>query len=129
MHAKKDVYEYAILRVVPRVERGEFLNVGVVVYCRSQSFLKVMITVDETRLLALFPDIDLDNIKAHLHSFENICLGHKVASPIARLDATSRFRWLTARRSSVIQASEVHPGLCSDANATLQKLHEELVAI
>lgn len=128
MHAK-DVFEYAIIRVVPRVERGEFLNVGVVVYCRSQSFLQVKITLDDTRLLALFPGIDLDCIKSHLRSFEQICQGGPVASPIAKLDATSRFRWLTARRSSVIQASEVHPGLCHDASATLQKLHTELVEI
>ncbi len=126
MHAK-DVFEYAIIRVVPRVERGEFLNVGVVVYCRNQSFLQVKMTLDDARLMALFSDIDLDCIKSHLKSFEQICMGSPVASPIAKLDATSRFRWLTARRSSVIQASEVHPGLCLDAAATLDKLHSELV--
>jgi hypothetical protein len=121
------VYEYAIIRVLPRVERGEFVNVGVVLYCKYQNFLQARIEVNEQRILALFPDIDLNEIKDHLKSFEQICKGHEPAGPIATLDLTSRFRWLTAKRSTVIQASELHPGLCVDAKETLESLLKKMV--
>ena len=121
------LFEYAVIRVVPRVEREEFLNVGVIVYCPKQKFLQTMISVDERRLHASFTGINLDELKANLLAFENICHGNSTASPIAALDHASRFRWLTATRSTVIQASKVHPGLCFDANETLLKLHAQLV--
>ena len=124
---EKYVYEYAIIRVLPRVERGEFLNVGVVLYCKRQDFLQAKIAVNAERLLALFPEADLQEITNHLKAFEQICRGHQPAGPIAALDLTSRFRWLTAKRSTVIQASELHPGLCEDAKETLEILFEKMV--
>jgi Protein of unknown function (DUF3037) len=121
------LFEYAIIRVVPRVEREEFLNVGVVLYCRSKQFLQTIFTLDAPRLLALYPELDIKEVQMHLHAFEQISLGNKDAGPIAILDIASRFRWLTARRSTVVQTSVVHPGLCKDALETLGRLHKQLV--
>jgi hypothetical protein len=121
------LFEYAIIRVVPRVEREEFLNVGVIVYCKKPAFLQTKITLNETRLLALYPDIDLEEIQAHLRAFEQIIAGDLSAGPIAALDIASRFRWLTAKRSTILQTSVVHPGLCKDPVSTLDHLHEQLV--
>src|ERR1043165_3800842 len=121
------LFEYAIIRVVPRVEREEFLNVGVIVYSKPLQFLQTTYTLDEQRLLALYPDIDLNEIKAHLAAFEKVSVGNPEAGPIAVLDIASRFRWLTAKRSTVLQTSVVHPGLCKDAKETLDKLHRQLV--
>ncbi|TDB62279.1 DUF3037 domain-containing protein [Arundinibacter roseus] len=124
---EKDLFEYAVLRLMPRVERGEFLNIGVVMYCKRQSFLRVQYLLDIARLQAAFPSVDLDEISLHLRSFEQICEGKSAAGTIARLDPASRFRWLTARRSTIIQTSEVHPGLCVDASETFEQLFTQLV--
>lgn len=121
------MFEYAIIRVVPRVEREEFLNVGVIVYSKPLRFLQTVYTLDEQRLKTLFPDIDLKEIKTHLDAFEQVSMGNPDAGPIAGLDIASRFRWLTAKRSTVLQTSVVHPGLCKDAKETLDKLHRQLV--
>jgi hypothetical protein len=121
------LFEYAIIRVVPRVEREEFLNVGVILYCKSKQFLQTVFTLDASRLLALYPELDIDEVQRHLHAFEQISLGNKEAGPIAALDIASRFRWLTARRSTVVQTSVVHPGLCKEASETLERLHKQLV--
>ena len=121
------LFEYAIIRVVPRVEREEFLNVGVIVYSQPLRFLQTVYTLDEQRLKTLFPDIDLKEIKTHLDAFEQVSMGNPDAGPIAGLDIASRFRWLTAKRSTVLQTSVVHPGLCKDAKETLDKLHRQLV--
>jgi len=121
------LFEYAIIRVVPRVEREEFLNVGVIVYSKPLRFLQTVYTLDEQRLKTLFPDIDLKEIKTHLDAFEQVSMGNPDAGPIAGLDIASRFRWLTAKRSTVLQTSVVHPGLCKDAKETLDKLHRQLV--
>jgi hypothetical protein len=121
------LFEYAIIRVVPRVEREEFLNVGVILYCRSKLFLQTIFTLNGSRLLALYPDLDIDEVQRHLHAFEQISVGNKDAGPIAALDIASRFRWLTAKRSTVVQTSVVHPGLCKDAGETLERLHKQLV--
>jgi hypothetical protein len=123
----RSVFEYAIIRVLPRVERGEFLNVGVVLYCKYQQFLQAKIQVNNERLHALFPEADIADILNHLKSFEQICKGDEPAGPIAALDLTSRFRWLTAKRSTVIQTSELHPGLCENAAETLNKLFAQMV--
>jgi len=122
------LFEYAVVRVVPRVEREEFINVGVIIYCPKQQFLKVRFVWNETRISALAPGLDLDCLKDNINSFERICHGDKHAGPIAKLDLASRFRWLTATRSTVVQSSKVHPGLLLDAEATLNKLFEQLVA-
>lgn len=125
----KQVFEYAIIRVLPRVERGEFVNAGVVVYCKKQSFLKAMIQFDENRIKSLYKEADVTEINNHLKAFEQICLGNLDAGPIASLDIPSRFRWLTAKRSTVIQASEIHPGLCTDPHEVLEKLFEQMVVM
>jgi hypothetical protein len=121
------LFEYAIIRIVPRVEREEFLNVGVVVYCRKPAFLQTLYSLNEERLLALYPHINLNEVSANLHAFEQISAGIPEAGPIAALDMASRFRWLTAKRSTVVQSSAVHPGLCKDPALTITRLHEQLV--
>lgn len=123
----KHLFEYAVIRVVPRVEREEFLNVGVIVYCRDQKFLQTLYTVHKERLNALCGAIDCDEVEEHLRSFDNICKGSRDGGPIAQLDLASRFRWLTATRSTVVQCSKVHPGLCEDAQEMLQRLYRQLV--
>ncbi|MGN8070846.1 DUF3037 domain-containing protein [Mucilaginibacter sp. SG564] len=122
------LFEYAVIRVVPRVEREEFINVGVIVFCPKQKFLKVRFVWNEDRISALAPGLDLDCLKDNINSFERICHGDNHAGPIAQLDQPSRFRWLTATRSTVVQSSKVHPGLLLDAEATLNKLFAQLVA-
>ncbi|HTM99470.1 MAG TPA: DUF3037 domain-containing protein [Pedobacter sp.] len=124
---EKHLFEYAVIRVVPRVEREEFINVGVILYCAKQSFLQTTIFINESKLLAFASDIEIEFVKANLNAIVNICEGGDHAGPIGKLDNASRFRWLTATRSTVVQASKVHPGFCKDANETLQKLTEQLV--
>ncbi len=126
MH-EKHLFEYAVIRVVPRVEREEFLNVGVILYCAKQQFLQAKFTLDEARLCALSAKLDCDELKSHLLSIERICSGKKDGGPIALLDMASRFRWLTATRSTVVQTSKVHPGFCTSPAETLEKLYAELV--
>jgi hypothetical protein len=125
--AGSNLFEYAVIRVVPQVEREEFLNVGVILYCPSLKFLQCLCSVDETRLSSFSNRADIEEIKVHLHSFGQICKGSKDGGPIARLDLHSRFRWLTATRSTVVQTSKVHPGLCLDPAKTLEKLYAEQV--
>lgn len=121
------LFEYAVIRIVPRVEREEFLNVGVILYCKKLNFLQVMFTVNEERLRAFCDQIDLAEVNAYIHAFENITKGGKEAGPIGQLDPASRFRWLTATRSTIIQSSKIHPGLCKDPLETLTRLHAQLV--
>lgn len=123
----KHLFEYAVIRVVPRVEREEFLNVGVILYCKDQKFLQAKCDIDEARLAAFAKDIDASEIKESLRAFGQISAGTKEGGPIAKLDNASRFRWLTATRSTVVQTSKVHPGFCEDALTTLNRLFEELV--
>lgn len=123
----KRLFEYAILRVVPRVEREEFCNIGVVLYSREGRFLQCKYHLDEARLKALYPNLDLEELQRYLSSFERICQGARNGGPIAQLDAPSRFRWLTATRSTILQCSKVHPGFCAEPDKALDKLMEELV--
>jgi hypothetical protein len=125
---QKHLFEYAVIRVVPRVEREEFLNIGVMVYCAKLKFLQARYLLDPDRLKSFSKDLDLAEVKEHVCAFERICLGENDAGPIAKLDMASRFRWLTAARSTVLQTSKVHPGFCDDAGETLEKLFEQLVA-
>lgn len=125
----KHLFEYAVLRVVPRVEREEFLNVGVIVYCAAQGFLQTRCHLPEARLLAFAgPGLDMADLRARLLAFERICRGRQEGGPIGQLPVASRFRWLTAMRSTIVQTSAVHPGLCDDAAATLEHLYAQLVA-
>ncbi|MDP9048289.1 MAG: DUF3037 domain-containing protein [Bacteroidota bacterium] len=124
---QKHLFEYAVIRVVPRVEREEFLNIGVILYCAKQQFLQTRYLLDETRIAAFSSDLDMTELKEHLCSFERICTPDKAAGPIGKLDMPSRFRWLTATRSTVLQTSKVHPGITADAPETLGKLFHQLV--
>jgi hypothetical protein len=124
---QKHLFEYAVIRVVPRVEREEFLNIGVILFCAKQQFLQARYLLDEARLRAFSADLDITELKAHICGLERICLGEKAAGPIGKLDMASRFRWLTATRSTILQTSKVHPGFCEDAAETLERLFEQLV--
>ena len=115
-------YDYAVIRVVPRVEREEFVNAGVVVSCPATKFLAARIELDEARVSALDPDVDLDSVRAHLESLAAICAGGADAGPIGRLSAKERFRWVTSPRSTIIQTSPAHTGTCSDPAAVLEHL-------
>lgn len=125
--SERTVYEYAVVRVVPRVEREEFVNVGVALYCKKQRYAQVKIFVDETKCRSLYPEVDLDLILRHLDSFQRICAGEKNGGKLANLDQAERFRWLTAKRSTLIQCSVLHPGLCISAEETHQALFDKLI--
>jgi hypothetical protein len=120
-------FEYAVLRVVPRVEREEFVNAGVIVFCLSQRFLKARVHVDEARLRALWPSLDLDLVRRHLEAFPGVCDGADGAGPIARLPLRDRFHWLVSPRSTVIQVSPVHSGLCESPERALDDLVRQFV--
>jgi len=124
---EKHLFEYAVIRVVPRVEREEFLNVGIILYCRTKKYLDCIYKVDNSKLQVLCPALDCGDVEGHLQSFENICRGSKDAGPIGSLELASRFRWLTATRSTIVQSSKVHPGFCKEPQETLQKLFQQLV--
>jgi Protein of unknown function (DUF3037) len=115
-------YSYAIVRVVPRVERGERINVGVILFAREARFLAARIELDPARLRALAPEADVGLIARHLESFVAICEGRSEGGPVAALPASDRFHWLTAPRSTVIQTSAVHGGMTADPAATLEDL-------
>lgn len=120
-------FEYAIVRVVPRVERGECLNAGAIVWCRSLRWLRATVELDRSRLLTLAPEADVPTIESHLESFALVAEGGDAAGPIGRLAPAERFRWLVAPRSTAIQVSEVHEGLCEDPQKALDHLVETLV--
>jgi hypothetical protein len=125
--AARKPFAYAILRVVPRVERGERLNAGVVLYCRQRDFLGAQIRLDEARLAALAPEADPAEVRGHLETLARVAAGEPGAGPIAALPASERFGWLVAASSTMIQPSEVHTGLCRDPADTLGVLFSELV--
>ncbi|WAL94197.1 DUF3037 domain-containing protein [Streptomyces sp. Je 1-369] len=123
----RDVFEYALVRVVPRVERGEQFNAGVVLYCRAKSYVAARTHLDEAKLLALDPAADADGIRAALGAVERICEGGEAAGQAERDDAGRRFRWLIAPRSTVLQPGPVHTGLTADPEAEVNRLVELLV--
>ncbi len=123
----RNVFQYAIIRLVPRVERGEFLNVGVVLLCRPRRYLGARIALDPSRLAAFAPDLDPGTVRPHLAAIERIAIGDVDAGPIARLGPAERFHWLVAPSSTMIQPSEVHTGLCDDPAAELDRLVAALV--
>jgi len=124
---EKHLFEYAIIRIVPRVEREEFINAGVVLYCAKQKFLQMMFTLNEARITAFSETISIPEIHEYLCAFQHICNGSTSGGAIAKLPIAERFRWLTATRSTVVQTSKVHPGFCEDAGEMLQKLFNQLV--
>ena len=120
-------YDYAVVRVVPRVERGEFVNVGVIVSCAAQNFLRAHIELDEVRLLALDPNVDLPGIRAALAALPLVCEGGDAAGALGRLSTRERFHWLVAPRSTSIQTSAVHTGRCTDLGAESERLLDRTV--
>lgn len=125
--SERDVFEYAVLRVVPRVERGECFNAGVLVYCRAKSFVAARIHLDERKLLALDPAADVVGVRAALRAVEGVCHGGDGAGRAAGDDAGRRFRWLIAPRSTVVQPGVVHSGLTRDPEAEVERLLDVLV--
>jgi hypothetical protein len=123
----KHLYEYSVIRVVPRVEREEFVNAGIIVFCKRKRFIKMRYKIDEPKLLMLDPEIDLEQLRLNLESFEKVAHGAKDGGPIALFETAERFRWLTAVRSSVIQTSRPHPGMCTDMENTADRLFKEFV--
>ena len=124
---EKNLYEYAVIRVVPRVEREEFLNVGIILFCKRAKFIKMLYAVNEAKLMLFSDDFDLEQLELNLSSFQKIAHRGKEGGPIGAFDIPSRFRWLTAIRSSAIQTSRPHTGLCTDLEETAQRLFDELV--
>jgi hypothetical protein len=120
-------FDYAVLRVVPRVEREEFVNAGIIVFCFEQHFLDARVHVDEPRLKALWPEIDIPLVRLHLEAFPKICSGDTSAGPIAKLSQRERFHWLVAPRSTIIQVSPVHTGLCESPERAIENLFRQLL--
>jgi hypothetical protein len=112
-------FDYAVVRVVPRVERGEFINAGVILFCLEHRFLEARVQVDEARLKALWPELDIELVRKHLEAIPKICAGDASAGPIARLSQRERFHWLVSPRSTIIQVSPVHSGLCEASELTM----------
>jgi hypothetical protein len=124
---EKHLFEYSVIRFVPMVEREEFLNVGVILYSRKMQFLQARFALNESRLKAFYKDVDIEELEQYLHAFSLIAAGNPEGGPISRLDIASRFRWLTATRSTIVQTSRPHSGLCPDPLKALQRLFEQLV--
>ena len=123
----KNLFEYAVIRIVPRVEREEFLNVGIVLYCADQKFLQASFELNEARIKSFSPNVNTELLHSYLCAFKLICTGDIAGGPISQLPAAERFRWLTAARSTMLQTSSVHSGLCLNAAETLEHLYNRLV--
>jgi hypothetical protein len=123
-----NAFSYAVYRLVPRVERGERINVGVVVFCRPLDYLGARTALDEERARSLWPDLDVEAVRPHLQAIERIAAGDAGGGPIAQLDTTARFHWLVAPSSTIIQPSAVHTGVCTDPPSQLEKLFTDLVS-
>lgn len=124
---EKQLFEYAVLRFVPRVEREEFMNVGVILYCPGRQYLNVKSQLDAERLKAFGCPVDLAEIETYLLAFKQVCQGRKDGGVIGALPLASRFRWLTATRSTMLQTSRVHPGFCEDPETALTAIFNEQV--
>jgi hypothetical protein len=124
---ERSVFNYAVIRVVPHVEREEFVNVGVVLFCRSRRFLDARIRLGRARLAAISPELDIAMIQAQLDLIPRICAGGKDAGPIGELSGEERFRWITSPRSTCVQFSPVHAGLTDDPRAALDDLSDKLL--
>lgn len=122
-------YDYAIVRIVPRVEREEFFNAGVILFCRVRRFLAARVTLDRRRLAALAPDLDPAGVETRLALIPRICAGEADAGPIARLPLAERFHWLVSPRSTIVQTSPVHSGLCADPAAALEQLFQTMALV
>lgn len=123
----RETYEYAVIRLVPKVEREEFLNVGVILFSKRKKYLGIKYTVDEKRIHAFSEEVDIELVKKHLKAWEMVCEGTPQGGTIGEFELPSRFRWLVASRSTIIQSSKTHPGLCHDPEAVLNKLFKRYV--
>jgi hypothetical protein len=124
---EKLVYEFAVIRVVPKVEREEFVNVGLILFCKRMRYVRFSYQLHEDKIRGFCSEFDLEQVKENLESFSKIAAGAKDGGPIAQLEADERFRWITAIKSSSIQSSRPHPGLSDDLDATFERLYRELV--
>ena len=124
---ERSAFDYAVIRIVPRVDREEFVNAGVIVFCPERQFLEARVHLEETRIKALWPDIDTELVGRHLQAFADICAGNPSAGPISKLTQRERFHWLVSPRSTVIQVSAVHGGLTEDPGSVVDRLCRELV--
>jgi len=122
-------FDYAIVRVVPRVDREEFVNAGAILYCRMRDFLQARVALDAARLRALYPDVDTDAIMNHLDSLVRVAAGDPSAGPIARMAPAERFHWLVAPRSAALQVGPVHAGLCHDPAEAMERLLDKMVRV
>lgn len=122
-------YDYAVVRVVPRVEREEFVNVGVIVFCYALDYLDARIELDEARLRALWPSVDVEAVRRHLDAIPRVCAGGPAAGPIGELPPMERWSWLVAPRSTVVQTSPAHGGLCDEPAGALERLVERVVRL
>jgi hypothetical protein len=124
---EQHLYEYAVIRVLPKVEREEFLNIGIIMFCKKAKYIKMKYHIDANKLQLFASELDFETLDIYLQAFEKITNASKDGGPIAQFDMPSRFRWLTAVRSSVLQTSRPHPGLSLDLEGTLERLFQELV--
>lgn len=124
----KFIFEYSVIRLVPRVEREEFINIGIILFCKSKKLIKVKYYIDRSKAFAINKEIDLEEVSKYLQSLEKIANGEIDGGPIARLEIPYRYRWLTAKRSTIIQMSNTHCGLSEDLDLELEKLYNEYVA-
>lgn len=123
----KVVYEYAVIRVVPKIEREEFVNIGLILFSKRKRFIKFDYIIHEEKIKGFCNDFDIEQLEQNLQSFAKICSGAKDGGPIAQLEADEKFRWITAIKSSSIQSSRPHPGFSDDLEKTFARLYEELV--
>lgn len=124
----KHLYEYAVIRVVPRVEREEFINIGLMLYCKRQKYLRIKYTIPIQKIQAFCTEFDIAQLQINIEAFAGICEGKKTAGPIAQLEKDERFRWLTAVKSSSIQTSRPHSGFSDNLDHTFDRLYAEIVA-
>lgn len=124
---EKHLYEYAVIRLVPKVEREEFINLGLILFCKKKNYLRINYQISSEKIQALCPDFDLEQLDENLKAFTKICSGKADAGPIGSFETAERFRWLTAIRSSSIQTSRPHPGFSTDLDSTFEKLYNEMV--
>lgn len=123
------LYEYAVIRIVPRVERAEFINAGIILYCHSANFLGMKYTIDVERIRGLYPESDIQKITKLMSAFEKVAYGKSDSGEIGKLTPAERFRWLSAKRSTIIQVSEVHPGFCKNPKEETERLFNNMVIL
>lgn len=126
---ERNSFDYAVVRLVPRVDREEFINTGVILFCKARGFLEARVHVDEARVAALWPQLSIDEVREHLEAIPRVCLGGADAGPIGLLTPRERFHWLVSPRSTVIQFSPVHSGLCDTPKQALDHLFAHLVSL